>query len=107
MGKSGSPHCAGTPMQGGPGNAGSVDTPQLLSKRELLTAAIRRTDHDLGWMLNVISPNFAPLEMVFLDETEVAKVIDQDGDGKIEYDEYVKWSKTEKGKYNETEKAFY
>ena len=36
--------------------------------------------------------------MVFLDETQVALVIDQDGDGKIEYDEYVKWFKTEKGR---------
>ena len=26
--------------------------------------------------------------------------------GKIEYDEYVQWFKHEKGKYNETEKAF-
>merc|ERR1712086_408666 len=87
-------------------NAVTIDTPQLQTKRELLTAAIRRTDHDLGWMLNVVSPNFAPLEMVFLDETQVALIIDQDGDGKIEYDEYVQWFKHEKGKYNETEKAF-
>ena len=78
-------------------NAVTIDTPQLQTKRELLTAAIRRTDHDLGWMvylrpsictshslclqLNVVSPNFAPLEMVFLDETQVALIIDQDGDG--------------------------
>ena len=103
-------------------NSVSIDTPQLATKRELLTAAIRRTDHDLGWLvtrdrprcssewawvqLSVISPDIAPLDTVFLDETQVALVIDQDGDGKIEYDEYVKWFKTEKGKYNETEKAF-
>ena len=52
-------------------NAVKVNTPGLEVKRELLTAAIRRTSHDLGWQLSVVSPNYAPLDMVFLDETQV------------------------------------
>merc|ERR1712159_912099 len=63
-------------------NPVDVATPGLDMRRELLSAAIRRTSHDLGWQLSVVSPNAAPLDMVFLDETQVAMIIDQDGDGK-------------------------
>merc|ERR1711988_978093 len=87
-------------------NAVTIDTPGVGVRRELLTAAIKRTSHDLGWQLSVVSPNFAPLDMVFLDETQVALIIDEDGDGRIEYDEYVRWKKHDAGKYNEKEKAF-
>merc|ERR1711924_375817 len=83
-----------------------VETPGLDVRRELLTAAIRRTSYDLGWQLSVVSPNCAPLDMVFLDETQVALIIDEDGDGRIEYDEYVKWKRQDSGKYNEKENAF-
>merc|ERR1712159_372383 len=87
-------------------NPVDVATPGLDMRRELLSAAIRRTPHDLGWQLSVVSPNIAPLDMVFLDETQVAMIIDQDGDGRIEYDEYVQWKKHDAGKYGEKEKAF-
>merc|ERR1711988_1327363 len=88
-------------------NAVTIDTPGVGMRRELLSAAIQRTSHDLGWQLSCVSPNAAPLDMVFLDETQVALIIDQDGDGKIEYDEYVRWKKHDAGKYNEKENAFH
>ena len=50
----------------------AVETPGLDIRRELLTASINRTKHDLGWQLSVVSPGQAPLDMVFLDETQVA-----------------------------------
>ena len=50
-----------------------VDTPGLDVRRELLTASINRTAHDLGWQLSVVSPGDAPLDMVFLYETQVPR----------------------------------
>merc|ERR1712196_652518 len=96
----------GAPEMESQDNAVVIDTPGLDVHRELLTAAIRRTSHDLGWQLSVVSPNAAPLDMVFLDETQVALIIDEDGDGRIEYDEYVKWKTEDAGKYGEKESAF-
>merc|ERR1712196_70369 len=96
----------GAPEMESQDNAVVIDTPGVDVRRELLTAAIRRTSHELGWQLSVVSPNAAPLDMVFLDETQVALIIDQDGDGRIEYDEYVQWKKHDAGKYGEKEKAF-
>lgn len=57
-------------------------------------------------MVSPASPDPSKLSYTTSCALQVALIIDEDGDGRIEYDEYVKWKTEDAGKYGEKESAF-